>query len=97
MSETAQQHLDRSLRDLAPHIEDMARAEGFAPPFRFHMIAVTREAQFSLPSAAVNRAFFQSVFQDAKREIGADVACMVTIPDAEARLTWVAAIEGVIA
>lgn len=97
MNETAQQHLDRSLRELAPHIEEAVREHGFAPPFRWHMIAVPREAEERATGAHAHRALFDSAFNEARKEIGADFAALIVHHDDDARLTWVAAVEGVIA
>lgn len=94
MTESAQDWLDRRLRELTPAIHEHARLQGLLPPYRFHMISVDRDQLERAGHSAFAGGVAQAAFRQCVEKLGVVNAVRVDIPDREARLHWIAAVTG---
>lgn len=94
MTESAQDFLDRRLRELTPAIHEHARLQGLHPPYRFHMISMTREQLESAGHSVMAGSIARAAFRQCCEKLGVVNAVRVDLPDREARLHWIAAVTG---
>lgn len=94
MHESAQDLLDRRIREFTPAIHEHARMEGLLPPYRFHMISVDHDQFERAGHPVMAGGIARAAFRECCEKLGVVNAVRVDIPDYGARLHWIAAVTG---